>query len=217
MTGHDDLTELLGPAALGLLTSVEQQQLNRHLLGCERCRQELAGLAQVVGRLGELDEDDVLLAGLQQGPVPTDAIVRALAREREHQRRQARRWQAVVASAASVAVLVAGLVSASALSRNDLPLEAVAVRADAGVQASADLVAHTWGVEIKLSASGLPEGQPFSVQVRTSTGRLVDAGAFLGTGERTLLCNLNASVLRPDAVGFVVLDRNGGEVLAADL
>ena len=31
---HDDMVPLLGPAALGLLTSKEQEQLDRHLAGC---------------------------------------------------------------------------------------------------------------------------------------------------------------------------------------
>ena len=41
--------------------------------------------------------------------------------------------------------------------------------------------------------------------------------AFLGTGAKTLNCNLNASVLREDARSFAVLDGGGAEVLSAEL
>jgi anti-sigma factor RsiW len=208
---HDDLTELLGPAALGLLTTPEQARLDAHLRTCAECRGELAELTATAGRLGALDAESAL-AGSSSSLA--DGVLAAVARER----RRATRLQAVVAAAASVAVLLAGLVTAGTLDRvPDVPLEAVAVQGDAGVQARADLVAHTWGVEIKLVAAGLADGRPYTVQVRTEGGRVVDAGAFLGTGDRTLSCNLNASVLREDAASFSVRDSGGREVLSAQL
>ena len=206
---HDDLTELLGPAALGLLTTPEQAELDAHLRTCADCRRELAELTATADRLAALDAESALA-----GSGLSDRVLGAVARER----RRATRLQAVVAAAASVAVLLAGLVTAGALDRvPDVPLEPVAVQADAGVQARADLVAHTWGVEIKLVAAGLADGRPYTVQVRTERGELVEAGAFLGTGERTLSCNLNASVLREDAASFTVRDSGGREVLSAQL
>ena len=48
-------------------------------------------------------------------------------------------------------------------------------------------------------------------------GVLTTAGAFVGTGDRRMLCSLNSAVLRPDAAGFVVLDDQGREVVSADL
>jgi hypothetical protein len=216
---HDTVTALLGPAALGLLTSVEQQQLDRHLRACAQCRSELAGLMGVVDRLGELDDEPGLMDELQPSAARAEAVLAAVAADRTRTRSRARRWQAVLAAAASVAVLAAGVVAATAIDGTGprAPLEAVAVQAPPGVEASADLVPHTWGVEIKLAATGLAAGRPYTVQVLTAAGQRVDAGAFLGTGERPLLCNLNASVLRADAVGFVVRDAAGEQVLAADL
>lgn len=206
---HDALTELLGPAALGLLTSPEQAELDAHLRTCADCRTELAALTATAGRLADLDADSALA-----GSSLPAGVLAAVARDR----RRATRLQVVVAAAASVAVLLAGLVTAGALDRApEVPLEAVAVQAGPGVEASADLVAHTWGVEIKLAAAGLADGRPYTVQVRTEDGRVVDAGAFLGTGDRPLLCNLNASVLREDADSFTVRDAGGREVLSARL
>lgn len=209
---HDDMVPLLGPAALGLLTSREQEQLDRHVADCALCREELAGLRGVAARLGDLDAASAL------ADPPTgvaDAVLGRVARER----RRAQRLQAVVAAAASVAVLLAGLVTAGTLGERapTVPMEAVAVSSEGDVRASANLVAHTWGVEIKLAAAGLAAGQPYTVQVTTRTGDVVGAGAFLGTGAKTLNCNLNASVLREDARSFAVLDSRGEQVLTASL
>ncbi len=217
---HDGIAALLGPAALGLLTSAERRRLDRHLERCGACRDELDELTAVVGRLGELEGEQGLLEDVQADPARAEAVVSAIAAERAHERRRAQRWQLVFAAAASVAVLLAGVVTATALTRDGeskVPLEPVSVQAAGDVRARADLVAHTWGVEIKLTATGLPAGQPYTVQVRTTSGDLVNAGAFLGTGERTLFCNLNASVLRSDAAEFRVLDADGAQVLSAEL
>lgn len=217
---HEELSRLLGPAALGLLTSPEQEELDRHLRSCGQCRDELAALTGVAGRLAALDVDEAVAAQPGSGAARSDAVLAAVAGARAAERRRAQRLQAVLGAAASAVVLVAGLVTASALRDGagaDVPLEAVAVEAQEGVRASADLVAHTWGVEIKLVATGLPEGQPYTVQITTTSGEVTGAGAFLGTGDRTLHCNLNASVLRPDAESFTVLDADGRPVLTAEL
>lgn len=207
---HEDTAALLGPAALGLLTSREQQQLDAHLAGCASCREELAALTGVASRLGDLDADAALA-----GPAAevADAVLLRVARER----RRAQRLQGLVAAAASVAVLLAGLVTAGTLGRDDVPREAVAVSTTGQVEASAALVAHTWGVEIQLVAAGLAAGQPYTVEITTARGDVVAAGAFLGVGAKTLTCSLNASVLREDARAFVVLDSQGTQVLSADL
>lgn len=217
---HDDLTPLLGPAALGLLTDEEQRDLDAHLADCPLCRAELDGLLAVTDRLAELRGQEALLEDLQPVPARADRVLRAIAAERRMRTQRDQRWHALVAAAASVVVLAAGVVTAAALTRDpapQVPLEAVAVDAPGPVDARADLVAHTWGVEIKLAASGLPEGEPYTVRVTTTDGRTVNAGAFLGTGDRTLFCNLNASVLREDAAAFVVLDDRGRQVLSAEL
>ena len=216
---HTDMTSLLGPAALGLLTSTEQRRLDAHLSACTACRDELAALTAVGARLAEVPAD-VVLDEPAVSSRRTEAVLAAVASERQSERRRSQRLQAALAAAASVVVLAAGVVTAQALDAepaSEVPLEAVAVRAPDGVDARADLVAHTWGVEIKLVAAGLETGRPYTVQVTTDEGRVVDAGAFLGTGDRALACNLNASVLRPDAASFAVLDASGRAVLTADL
>ncbi|MBC8092422.1 MAG: hypothetical protein H7Y15_10880 [Pseudonocardia sp.] len=95
-----------------------------------------------------------------------------------------------------------------------VPLETVAVReAVPTVDATAQLVPHTWGTEIKLVGSGFEEGDVYTVSVTAVGGRRVGAGEFLGTGDAEMRCNLNSSVLRPDATGFQVLAADGTVVI----
>ena len=222
MTGSPHITalRLLGPAALGLLTSVEQAELDAHLAECAECRTELAQLTRVAGRMSALSPEEAITGVLAPTAAIADGVMAAIVRDRASERRRAQRMQMVLSAAAAVVVLVAGVATAGALRTEDgakVPLEAVAVQASAGIDAKANLVAHTWGVEIKLAASGLGAGRPYRVRVMTTAGAVVDAGAFIGTGARTLNCNLNASVLREDARAFEVVDGSGRTVATASL
>ena len=42
------------------------------------------------------------------------------------------------------------------------------------------------------------------------------AGTFAGTGPNTINCNLQASVLRDDALGFQILDERGEVVISSE-
>jgi hypothetical protein len=107
---------------------------------------------------------------------------------------------------------VAATLGVQALTGDDdpakvVPLEAVRVRTEAtGVKASADLVNHTWGVEVKLHAAGFERGGRFRVAVLGVDGKRYPAGGFVGTGAKAMDCNLNSSVLRGRASGFEVRD-----------
>jgi anti-sigma factor RsiW len=217
---HTTAVRLLGPAALGLLTSVEQAELDAHLAECAECRTELAQLTRVTDRMSALSPEEAVSGLLAPTAAIADGVMAAIVHDRAGERRRAQRMQSVLSAAAAVVVLVAGIATAGALRTEDapkVPLEAVAVQASAGIDAKANLVAHTWGVEIKLAASGLGAGQAYKVRVRTTAGAVVDAGAFIGTGARTLNCNLNASVLREDAKAFTVVDSSGRTVATATL
>lgn len=96
-------------------------------------------------------------------------------------------------------------------------LEAVAiVEQRPGVDASANLVDYTWGVEVKLVASGRTSGAQYNVTVTDAGGTAYPAGAFVGTGAKAVKCNLNAGILRANASGFVVRDAAGAVVLRPD-
>ena len=217
MTGdaltHAEVVPLLGAMALGALGPSERDGVREHARTCASCADELAELSGTAGRLAALEGWD-LLPPAHLG----DEVVRALVHEQAVGRRRSR----LLVAAAGVVVLVAGASAAVALADDPdpapaAPVVAVGVRTDPGITATAGYVAHTWGLEIKLDASGLAPGGTYAVEVIDRRGRASTAGAFVGTGARVLHCNLNSGVLAQDAASFVVHDARGREVVRGDL
>ncbi|MBW0105259.1 anti-sigma factor [Pseudonocardia sp. KRD291] len=122
----------------------------------------------------------------------------------------------MAAAAAVIALAGVGLGTALAPGSSDGPLESVDVQAlRPGIDAEAGVVPHTWGVELKLTASGFDQGRTYRAAVLDTAGRTVGAGEFVGTGGAEMECNLNSSVLRDRATGFVVTDEAGSPVLVS--
>jgi anti-sigma factor RsiW len=212
---HRELREMLGAFVLGGLSPDEAARVRAHLETCADCRAELDLIKPVARELA------LMRPGRADPPemVPEDLgerVATAVAAERRAgARSRAVRLGLVAAASAAIAASVAVLVM-GALEPDPVPLEPVAVTVqESGVVADADLVNHTWGVEIKLAASGLQTGATYRVAVLTDDGEQRPAGEFVGTGESPMRCNLNSAVLRPDAVGFVVLDESGTEVITS--
>jgi hypothetical protein len=86
----------------------------------------------------------------------------------------------------------------------------------AGVQAQAQVVAHTWGTEAVLDLSGLAREGTYEVLVVGRDGAEAGAGTFVATAG-VVRCRLNAAVLRPAAARLVVRQVSGGVVLDAPL
>lgn len=235
---HRRLRELLGAYALGHLAPEEAQRVRAHLDGCAECRAELAGIEPLVPLLDAVDPEQ-----FETPPHPPadlgDRIRAAVAAEAHEPAAPAgtpagtdvdapSRWRAVarqpllVAAAVVLVALVGGLVGrASAPEPPTVPREPIAledVTASPVSVESADLVPHTWGVELRMVAAGFDEGETYRAAFREGeTGRLAPAGAFIGTGAETLVCNLQAAVLRDDVTQVVVTDDQGAVVLVADL
>ncbi|MGY1700914.1 anti-sigma factor family protein [Geodermatophilus sp. SYSU D00766] len=214
---HRELRELLGAYALGHLGPAERDRVQAHLDGCPECRAELAGIAPLAARLAAVDPD-----ALDATPTPPpDLGARVLARIAEEERRvvplrRAAARRRVLAAAAVAGVAAAGGAVGWALRPvpDPVPLEPVAVQAvEPGVEASAQLVPHTWGVEVELTGTGFAAGEVYRVAVTDDAGREVPAGEFLGVGPQQMRCSLNSSVLRDDAVGFEVVDADGEVVV----
>lgn len=122
--------------------------------------------------------------------------------------------------AAALVVLAAIGVSSLISGPPEAPVpEIVAVEVDPtldSVTASAGLIAHTWGTEIKLQTAGLDAGATYQAMILGEGDRTFPAGTFTGTGPNTIDCNLQASVLRADAEGFMILDEQGRVVISSE-
>lgn len=212
---HRDLREMLGAFVLGGLSADDAARVRAHLQTCADCRAEHELIEPVARELALL----AVAAAKSPEPVPDDLgerVTVAVAAERTARGRSRRARLGVVAAASAGAAATIAVLVMRALAPDPVPLEPVAVTVEQpGVVADADLVNHTWGVEIKLAATGLEAGATYRVSMLTDDGQERAAGEFVGTGSAPMRCNLNSSVLRPHAVGFVVFDDAGTEIITS--
>ena len=146
-----------------------------------------------------------------------DAVLGRIAAEQTAPARRAprtRQWVAAAAVAAGLAGVGVGWLVRPVPDTG--PLQAVGVQVVAAdVAARADVVPHTWGLEVRLHGDGFTAGEVYRVQVTEDGGGVVPAGQFLGVGPGSLDCNLSSSVLPRDASGFQVLDSTGDLVVTS--
>jgi len=207
---HDELREALGAHVLGHLDDDLQREVDEHLTTCAACRQEVAELASLAEALGGVDRgwDD---PGALATPAALDErIRRALHEPSRHRRRWLSAGVALVAAAVAVAATVI-------VTRDDGPavIAVPGVRVADGITATAGLVDHTWGVEIRLETTGLRAGERFEVWVVGEDGTSYDAGEILGVAGATITCGMSSSVPLDDAESFRVVGADGAEIIAA--
>ena len=232
---HRLLRELLGSYALGHLDGDEEASVRAHLDGCPACRSELAEIEPLAAALSEIDA--ATLTDVVTPPADLGARIHAaVAEERvlvetrtavaDRRDVRQRRTLALLAVAAGLVLLVGGIALGAGLTRDSgpakvqVPVEQLAFERSADSLlsvSSAGLIAHTWGLEVRLVGTGFAAGEVFRAAVRTTSGELLPAGEFLGTGQKRLVCNLQAALLRPDATEFVVMDDTGAPVLTTAL
>ena len=220
---HHELRMLLGAFALGDVTDNERAAVTAHLDGCAACRAEVADLRPLVARLAQvdvehLDDSPVVPPDLEEAVITRIATAHRAGATTATERRGRRLASAAVGVAAATAAAIGFVVAWNV--RPDPPtgpLEAVSVRAiDTDLRdLSADVVPHTWGLEVKLEGTGFDAGEVYRVVVLRSDGTSAPAGEFIGVGDAPMDCNLNSSVLRDDAAGFDVVDAQGTVVLTS--
>ena len=211
---HRRVREQLGALALGQVPATEARALEAHLEGCEACRGDYAEIAPLAGLLAGVEANRLSDEPAPPGDLGDRMIARVATERRSRRRARFLRAGAVAAAAAAAAViLVVTLAPPSAP-----PQEPVAFSTqDPAVEADVNLVAHTWGTEFKLVGSGFDDGRTHVVTFRRGDGTTVAAGTFIGVGDKTVTCDLNAALLREDAVAVTVSTRGGRTVLQAEL
>lgn len=215
---HRDIRLLLGAYALGHLDDFESAAVRAHLDGCAACRVEVADLAPLRARLDAVDPahlDDRPVTPSELGPRILDEI------RRSQSASSTRSFPSRALGLVAAAVLIGGISFAIGWAIEPgspaVPLEAVAVQATDPIvrDVRADVVPHTWGMEIKLHGSGFRDGERYVVDVVDSDGTMSTAGAFIGIGDGSMDCNLNSAVLRDDAAGFEVRDAAGNLIVSS--
>ena len=189
---------LLGMYVLGRLDDREFVALRAHLDGCPDCRSELRDLSPVAAALSEADPDRLT----EPLPLPPaalpDTIFGALDRERGRQRY---RRIGLVAAAASAAIgLAAGGFVLRGITVSGPPGQPVAFTAlSPGVAASARVENRAWGTGISLDVTGLPQGGTYNVWLQRPDGSRMNAGSFIGGGDRTMSMQLAVGLPMSDA------------------
>lgn len=96
-------------------------------------------------------------------------------------------------------------------------VEPVEVRdASDGTAIDADLVAHTWGTEAVLDATGLEVGATYAIVFIGTDGSEFSAGEMLGSPV-AIHCRVNAAVLREDVARLEIRDDAGIAIAAAEV
>lgn len=217
---HQELREFLGAYVLGHLDAAEADAVRAHLASCDQCRAEVAELTPVAtalavarapepGRTGQVPDE----LGARM-----DAVIKIEAGRRRRSK-VVRSVGAVLVAASVIVLMVIGVTSLLDRTPAAPTPEVVAVSVDAdldAVSASAGLIAHTWGTEIKLQTTGLEAGATYRAVVLGTDDQEYPAGTFTGTGPNTINCNLQASVLREDALGFQIFDQQDEIVMSSE-
>lgn len=138
------------------------------------------------------------------------------ASSRARRRSMGRRGFLLGGAAASVGAAM-GIGVTAVLDEEGPPTEAIALSDVApGVQAGAELINHTWGVELLLTVDGLAPGRTFDATYRTTDGRAVTAGSFVGIAG-PYLCRMNGAVLREELEEIEIVDGDGAIVMRSRL
>ncbi len=194
-SGCDEIRQALGVYVVGAIDPAERYSVDRHLAGCSKCRDELAGLAGLPALLGR-----VTLEEAERGPgdaaddvTPPEGLVDSMLDEMAR-RRNARRRRSVLlgagAVAASVVVLVGAgawvraLVSGPAAPPHGQVVTEPAWRTDSvrdnatNISASVKYRPERWGTEMSVWVSGVRHDTQCQLWVTDASGRGVMAGSW---------------------------------------
>lgn len=241
-TPDDRWAELVAAALAGELTTAEAAEFDEIRRSDAARAAEYAALEDVTGRLrqGDLawtaprDTGDLFarIEAAAERPDPT-VFDPAAAAPSERGRRSAiapprrrRRW---VMPAVAAACLAAGVVigaNGAVVFGSPAPsgppgtlgaIEQIAVSDDiSGIDVSAEVVAHTWGTEAYLEATGLTVGATYELVIVGVDGTEFTAGEVLGSAV-PIVCRMNAAVLRGDAARLELRDTGDVVIAHADL
>jgi anti-sigma factor ChrR (cupin superfamily) len=172
--------------AIGRLTPDERARVVAHADSCAECRSELAELEQLSRAMTHADA-----SRLDHEPAPPpelrERILTQLRAERADARRATRRHtRRVLAAAAAILVILAGIGVAVQQSAGDGDRIAFEIAVDDS-RGDFELHRSATGTSISFRHEGLHDGAVYWLWLTDASGKRVGAGTFLGTrGEATM-------------------------------
>ena len=183
---NDDVHQLLGAYLLGGLDAADSRRFEAHLVECADCRAELAGLEGLPALLDVVPVPDaVALTTAQRVLVPAGTVPsppRAVLDELASRRRKSRRRWAALVAAVAAACLALGLAAGPLLlNRPPQPDASYSVQSGDGLRFSVDLARKTWGTELAVNGSSMPQDGTLSLWIRDRDGAEDRACAWTAT------------------------------------
>jgi len=198
--------------------------MQTHLNSCPVCQAEVRELEPVVAALADAAPDRIDEEPWPPGDLEESTLAPILGKSHRAKRRGRRfRWSAVAAAAAICAVVIglaglAGFTGPLEPAFSLEPLESLSFDGAApSVEVEGNLIAHDWGTEIRLLVSETRYGQTYRVTLVSENEERVNAGTFIGIGDKPLRCTFNAALLRKDAARLEVRTPDGELVFFAKL
>ncbi len=230
-----EIRSALGVYVVGAIDPADRAVVEAHLAWCVGCREELAGLAGLPGRLGSVPAADVTRLAMGE-PVPggraagdrPDAALRVLL-DRAVALRRHLMWRRVTASAAVMVVAAGGAVAVSRAVAPPSALSAaspVLARAatvhgsnlHTGAAATVRYAAQPWGLQVQAQVSGIPPGTRCELLVELKADGLVTAGGWMvAQGHGAAWYPLSAPSAGSGVRGFVVTTASGKPLVSVPI
>ncbi len=216
---EDHLVELeaVGLLLAGALAPGDRSEVERHLLTCERCRDELVEIAALPGLLRRQQPD---VAAGRPGPAPAGpppaARARLLTAGHTAVRRRTRRRRLLGAAAAVVplALAVALLGAPGGTTTPAAPALVAMERADPALQVDGALAAEArrWGTSLTLRMTWATTGTATLVAIGRD-GTEQTAASWKTTAGAQVLCEGATSLSDAELDRFVVRSGTGADLL----
>jgi anti-sigma factor RsiW len=223
--GCGQVRRSLGVYILGAIAPADRAAVESHFARCAGCREELAGLASLPGRLGSVPAADVIKmdagdgdpAGRGDGPpgLTLRSLLERAARVRRHliwRHAAVAAAVVVIAGGGAVAVSHAVYLPAQRPAASALPWPVTVHGSDPGTGAAATVryLWQPWGLALGVQVSGIPAGTGCELQVLGPDGREVAAGGWkVAAGDAGAWYPASSPVPGSGVHGFVVTTADG--------
>lgn len=215
-----EIRAALGVYVVGAIDPADRAIVDSHLAWCTGCREELAGLAALPGRLGSVPDADVTMLVLDEPgrDGPPEAVLRSLL-ERAAALRRHLRWRRVAAALAVAVIASGGAVAVSRVvdpaaprpAALALPWGDMAHGRDplTGAAATVRYLARPWGIQMRVQVSRLSPGTRCELLVVGPGGRVAAGGWIVTAGHADAWYPASAPLGVPGVRGFVVASATG--------